>query len=1318
MLDFNSKKEILRRLHTKGQKNFFMYVPCAAAAFFVKAWYAVVCRADMALSDKEGNLLGIKGLGERGKAPKKDDIIYVRKPISGRLISAVLAFSMLLMLVPAADLGLSITVNAVVKNEADMAPRGSYYYDKTEWNGERPEISYVNQIIGNGSAKVIWKVSGACGVDKYEIVLIDEDGLETTITTNGRITSRVFEGLSPQVNYTVEVTPVKNVTLYNKLEPDDDIQPPRLVVDWEPLRDAEPVKGETITFELGKLNVAMSPPDIQKIDYDAANNDVTIKWSIAHQVDDPSRFAEGYVVERSEVNTANSGTKGFSTVFSAPITNPEFRVNEDEGIVEWHDKTAIQGMVYEYRILAYRDVFGESSGNYVAGNAGTITSIGSTKRLTTMPTSPHPVSVASNGKNALTVEWTKGKGNVDGFYVYRSEGDEITQKDADAKGYSSFAEYIIDSKASGTKLVDTQDATSASKYSFTDNDAELVNTEMYWYYVIAYVNTSSTTSDQLYSLPGSSSGMINAKIDPPTGLKATPYDGRVEVSWSSVKNADGYFLHITKLRDSEGNDIPEEEQQTETIDLPTNKYTHTDFDGFDLHNNEIYSYTVEAYIRVKINDDPNDPNRYRLISSPPTGPRNAEVGESISSIEDVTATAKDGAVDVTWTAVPGVTGYEVHYWKEGETGETVVDRSRNSFEHKNLKNGDVYYYYIVPYKTVNGVRDTGTPSVTVSATVGIPLSAPQDITTSTTDGQITVKWSKVTGAQGYVLDYRLKGTDRWTSVDVGGETYVHTGLRNDDVYEYRVHAYKNVTGEVYPGPYSNIVIQVVGVKLGTPQNLTATSKDGQISLKWNAVSGAQGYILYYRKAGSSEWSVMPDIAGTSFNHTRLQNGDVYEYKLVAYKEVNGERLVSPESMTISMTVGDVLDTPKDFTVTTTDGTANLRWSASKGAEGYIVYADSSSVPYPYQFDVSRTSYAHSGLINGDTWTYYVVAYKTVNGVRTYSQPTKSISVQVGVSMNAAVDLTATPGNRQVILKWSAVKGAEGYVVYLYNDYTMEYEPITATSKTTYTHQGLVNGKNYRYMVAAYKTVGGERVYGEYSMPVDAIPMTGNLDDIDRELTIKGTAPYGISHGEYISAAANHGAFDKSVDVYFTASDISTKTVREILNGYADGIGSFIVYPFDISIYQENTRIEMEPNRGYNVTITMPIPDRLIAYRDYITVIHINEDAGTETIDDEWYNTTDRRMEVLPAAVIDIDNVWCIQFNVSSFSPFAIVIYKDHISDVSSGGGVADGMFAGNFNSGLLLFTGLPDILLNNNKLHVVSGGRKRYRIKNIEKIVK
>ena len=653
-----------------------------------------------------------------------------------------------------------------------------------------------------------------------------------------------------------------------------------------------------------------------------------------------------------------------------------------------------------------------------------------------------------------------------------------------------------------------------------------------------------------------------------------------------------------------------------------------------------------------------------------------------------------------------------------------------------LDNDKIYYYYVIPYVDADrtGVKKLYGPMSSASGSIDAALASPQWDSVSTEDGKVTLKWKTVTGADGYRI-YITK-TKNYTGsttglgdkgyIDVGKVTsYTIEGLLNGDQYSYRLKAYSNVATNNTEDPtklfseYSDTRLVTIRIELDTPQDMKVTTKDGQNTVTWSAVQGADGYVLYYQCNGGTWKSI--DLSKTTFNHTGLNNDDVYNYYVKAYKTIDKsydenndgkEQIVySDSSVIVTIKVGETLDAPKDFTAETSDGVVNLSWTKVDGAEGYILYAYSGG--RTYEFDVSKTKYEHTGLNNGDVWTYWLVAYKTVNGERTYSDSTQRKTVTIGVSLSAAVDLVATAGNHQIDLTWTKVNGAEGYVVYIYDESTMEFEALTVTSKTSYSHVGLRNGKEYTYMVAAFKTINGERYYGEYSMAVSATPTNGSTSDVNRTLTVKGTTPYGISHSEYISAKCNYDAFDESVDVYFTTNKESTAAVKDVLRHYAKGLSSFIIYPFDISIYKENTLIEVEPNDGYSVTVTMPVPDKLIAYRDYITVVHINEEAGAEEgTTSEWYEVSDQRLEVLPCAILDIDNVWCIQFVCSSFSPYAFVIYKEHINDVSAGSGVADGSFAGTFNSGVLLFTTLPDIMPENRKLRIVKG-KKRYKVKNI-----
>jgi fibronectin type III domain len=72
----------------------------------------------------------------------------------------------------------------------------------------------------------------------------------------------------------------------------------------------------------------------------------------------------------------------------------------------------------------------------------------------------------------------------------------------------------------------------------------------------------------------------------------------------------------------------------------------------------------------------------------------------------------------------------------------------------------------------------------------------------------------------------------------------------------------------------------------------------------------------------------------------------------------------------------------------------------------------------------------------------------------------------------------TLSNSEIKLKWSKVKGASGYTVYMRKNGS--YNKVADTKSTTYTVKKLPNATRENFKVRAYKKVNGKKVYGSYS----------------------------------------------------------------------------------------------------------------------------------------------------------------------------------------------------------------------------------------------
>lgn len=152
---------------------------------------------------------------------------------------------------------------------------------------------------------------------------------------------------------------------------------------------------------------------------------------------------------------------------------------------------------------------------------------------------------------------------------------------------------------------------------------------------------------------------------------------------------------------------------------------------------------------------------------------------------------------------------------------------------------------------------------------------------------------------------------------------------------------------------------------------------------------------------------------------------------------------------------------------------SLTWTASTGATSYSVKrALSASGPFTtIAANVSGTSYSNTGLINGTTYYYVVTATNAVG--ESVNSATATATPVAGVTAPAApTALTATAGNAQVSLTWTASTGATSYDVKRALSASGPFTTIaTNVSGTSYTNTALTNGTTYHYVVSAVNAAG-------------------------------------------------------------------------------------------------------------------------------------------------------------------------------------------------------------------------------------------------------
>ncbi len=171
------------------------------------------------------------------------------------------------------------------------------------------------------------------------------------------------------------------------------------------------------------------------------------------------------------------------------------------------------------------------------------------------------------------------------------------------------------------------------------------------------------------------------------------------------------------------------------------------------------------------------------------------------------------SIALTWEAVPGASAYQVYRATSKSGSFKKVATLKNTKETKWTDEKRITgkkYYYKIKAQVSAGKKSTGKFSNTVFAK---PVPAAPGLVTFVSDKKITLRWSRVFGADGYEI-YRSTKADRSFKlikhVKKGKTTsYVDKKKKSQATYYYKIRAYRNVKGKKIYGSYSNTAFGIV-----------------------------------------------------------------------------------------------------------------------------------------------------------------------------------------------------------------------------------------------------------------------------------------------------------------------------------------------------------------------------------------------------------------------------------------------------------------------------------------------------------------------------
>ncbi|AEV68148.1 fibronectin type III domain-containing protein [Acetivibrio clariflavus] len=242
------------------------------------------------------------------------------------------------------------------------------------------------------------------------------------------------------------------------------------------------------------------------------------------------------------------------------------------------------------------------------------------------------------------------------------------------------------------------------------------------------------------------------------------------------------------------------------------------------------------------------------------------------------------------------------------------------------------------------------------------------------------------------------------------------------------------------------------ITYNAPEVLDVVVSSSTITLTWEPIIGASGYIVYID-------GIKVEIGNVStYEIEGLKANTTYTITIMAFDEAGN---FSPESEAINvLTLPDVVS---DITTQATDTSVTLSWDKLSEIDGYDIEVDGELTE-----GLTSETYIHSNLLPNSKHSYRVRA-KNASGCGEWSE---LISV---TTMLESPLLATTITEDKVIITWGKVQGADEYEV------IRDGIILCTTTELSYVDEDLVIGETYVYYVIAKNAEGNVSAAGKINV---------------------------------------------------------------------------------------------------------------------------------------------------------------------------------------------------------------------------------------------
>ena len=630
--------------------------------------------------------------------------------------------------------------------------------------------------------------------------------------------------------------------------------------------DKTAVSGKTYTYTVKAHRVNRVST------YGAANlKGLSIKYLAAPQVKLANSSAGGVIVSYKAVPGADS----YRIYRYDDAKKIWVYLATNTGVKTYFDKSLESGKKYKYTV---KSMSGSVVGSYLTAGAG-ITYVSAPK-----------VSSLSNTEKGIIVKFNKVTGAAK-YYIYRKENSGSYKYIATTTANS----YVDTTAQSGISYKYTVRASAAdgSISAFVDSalimrlaapQVKLANSSAGGV-IVSYNAVPGADSYRIYRYDDTRKIWIYLATN--TGVK-TYFDKSLETGKKykyTVKSMRGSVVGsyltagavITYVSAPKVSSLSNTEKG---IIVKFNKVTvAAKYYIYRKENSGSYKYiaTTTANSYVDTTAQSGISYKYTVRASAADGSISAFVDSALimrlAAPQVKLANSAAGGITISYNAVPGADSYRIYRYDD--TRKIWVYLATNTgvktYFDKSLENGKKYKYTVKSMSgSVVGSYLTAGASITY-------VSAPKISSMDISENGITIKFNKITGATKYRVYRKENGGNYSCITETTSNSYDDVLASSGKYYKYTVRAC------AADGSWSGYVDSALINYLAAPV-VTWTGTSDSVTLAWNPIEGAAGYVVY-RSENNGSFAKIKTISNADtviYTDNTISSSVAYKYRVRAY----------------------------------------------------------------------------------------------------------------------------------------------------------------------------------------------------------------------------------------------------------------------------------------------------------------------------------------------------------------------------------------------------------------------------------------------------